>query len=351
MNTKEAEKLPTISVAMGTYNGSKYILGQLESIASQSYLPLELVICDDCSTDCTYEILEEFKRVATFDVRLYRNNSNIGFADNFLKAASLCIGDWISFCDQDDVWLSEKLLNCVQVIKSNNDINLVLQNSYISDFELKARSRVFPNNINSGFYGPSSQYGFWVWPGFLQTFRSSILKDMPLFDRPISYYSGHNMQPHDKWTCMIANAIGGIAVLKEPVALYRRHSETVTGDYKQQEVMERLSKSVLASSADYRFLSAAAQSSAIYLRGVADGYPDTRLQERFSIAAKEFDRIFVIQSFRADLYSEKSFIGRVSCYFRIVLNGGYIGRRVVAMGAMSALKDLAFSFGLLRQNT
>lgn len=92
----------TISTAMCTYNGEKYLREQLESIARQTLLPNELVVCDDCSSDETVEIIQDFSRNAPFSVRLMINENNLGFAKNFEKAITLCSGEIIVLSDQDD---------------------------------------------------------------------------------------------------------------------------------------------------------------------------------------------------------------------------------------------------------
>ena len=98
----------SISVAMATYNGGRFLREQLDSLNQQTVLPRELVVCDDRSTDNTVRILEEFASQAAFPVKVVVNENRLGFGDNFMKAASLCSGDLISFCDQDDIWYSNK---------------------------------------------------------------------------------------------------------------------------------------------------------------------------------------------------------------------------------------------------
>jgi len=114
----------SISVAMCTYNGEKYLRKQLESIAAQSRLPDELVICDDRSTDSTLEIIHHFTNTAPFPVRLHLNPVNLGGATkgitrNFEQASGLCTSDLIAFCDQDDVWLTQKLARMAQTMEEN----------------------------------------------------------------------------------------------------------------------------------------------------------------------------------------------------------------------------------------
>ncbi len=92
-----------ISVALAAYNGSKFITEQLDSIINQSFAPDEIIVCDDCSTDDTFNILKEYAQEHPI-VNVYENEVNLGFVKNFEKAAKLCTGDYILFSDQDDIW-------------------------------------------------------------------------------------------------------------------------------------------------------------------------------------------------------------------------------------------------------
>ena len=87
---------------MGTYNGGPYLREQLDSIAAQTHLPDELVVCDDDSTDRTVAILEDFAATAPFPVRVYVNPKNLGTAKNFERAIGLATGEVIALADQDD---------------------------------------------------------------------------------------------------------------------------------------------------------------------------------------------------------------------------------------------------------
>ena len=92
-----------ISIALATYNGSKFLREQLDSILAQSMDDFEVVACDDCSTDETPQILQEYtSRDSRFKV--YQNAKNLGFKKNFEHILSLCKGEFIAFCDQDDIW-------------------------------------------------------------------------------------------------------------------------------------------------------------------------------------------------------------------------------------------------------
>ena len=98
-----------ISIALCTYNGEKFLREQLDSFSVQTRLPDEVVVGDDCSTDRTVEILEEWAKTAPFRVEIVRNPQNLGYEKNFEQTMLRCTGDVIFPSDQDDVWLPEKL--------------------------------------------------------------------------------------------------------------------------------------------------------------------------------------------------------------------------------------------------
>src|SRR4051794_24013189 len=99
----------TISVAMATFNGEAFLAEQLDSIARQTQQPMKLVVRDDGSSDGTLSILRRFAEHAPFPVRILPAGPRLGYPDNFLTVADACGGDYVSFCDQDDVWLPQKL--------------------------------------------------------------------------------------------------------------------------------------------------------------------------------------------------------------------------------------------------
>ncbi|CVI73539.1 Putative glycosyltransferase EpsE [Clostridiales bacterium CHKCI001] len=116
-----------ISVALATYNGEKYLTEQLESLYSQTYQPDEVIVCDDDSTDKTVSIIESFINQYQLQDKwkIFKNEKNRGYANNFYKALSLCHGDIIFFCDQDDIWNCEKIEIMGNLMKQNADIQML----------------------------------------------------------------------------------------------------------------------------------------------------------------------------------------------------------------------------------
>src|SRR5919199_6162917 len=118
-----------VSVAMCTYNGERYLQEQLDSIAAQTCLPDELVVCDDRSSDRTLEIIQIFKSKVSFPVHLHINPENLGTIKNFEKAISLCTGDIIVLSDQDDVWKPHKVETILQAFAKNTKAGYVFSNA------------------------------------------------------------------------------------------------------------------------------------------------------------------------------------------------------------------------------
>ncbi len=107
-----------ISVVMCTYNGGSYLGRQLRSIAAQSRLPCELVVCDDGSTDETVALLEAFAKTAPFPVRLHCNAVRLSSTRNFQQGIALAQGPLIGLCDQDDEWKPGKLQQLEELMRN-----------------------------------------------------------------------------------------------------------------------------------------------------------------------------------------------------------------------------------------
>ena len=102
------------------------------------------MVYDDCSTDGTVQLVEEFARTSPFEVRLHRNPERMGFATTALSAAAQCNAPLVAFCDQDDVWLENKLAVCSEVL-AQRDTLLVMHSSVVVDASLKPTGRVYPS--------------------------------------------------------------------------------------------------------------------------------------------------------------------------------------------------------------
>jgi len=112
---------PLVLILMGTFNGERFIREQLDSIAAQTHKNWKLVISDDGSTDKTLDIAKQWaKEVGDEQVEL-REGPRQGFAQNFLSMACdpNLRADFYAFCDQDDIWMKEKLSVAVRAAQTH----------------------------------------------------------------------------------------------------------------------------------------------------------------------------------------------------------------------------------------
>lgn len=202
-----------VSVAIATYNGERYIHEQLASIARQTVLPFELIICDDVSTDKTAEIAEQFAKDTSFTVKVVRNDVNLGYAQNFNKVLHLCSGDIVFLCDQDDVWLPNKIERVLRCFERQARAVLVIHDL---EFCTESLEPIGQTKLERMSMGSNIQRDYVV--GMATAIRGDFLRlCLPIPDQPGI--------THDRWLNDCALAVGGKFVFDEVLALYRRHAQ------------------------------------------------------------------------------------------------------------------------------
>lgn len=209
-----------ISIALCTYNGESYLDEQLSSIARQTRQPDELVVFDDCSTDNTWLILERFEKNVTFQIRLVRNQKNLGVIANFQQAIALCSHEMTALADQDDVWLPDKLKNAEKILLSTSNpqktlyctrLQYVDTNLTTLGFSSIPADTHFSNAVvENSATGCSVVFGNEIKHKFLQA-------------------KSTDMVMHDWWLYLVATAFGDVVYDPRPSLLYRQHLSNVAG--------------------------------------------------------------------------------------------------------------------------
>lgn len=328
---------------MATYNGAKYIREQLESIRQQTVQPFELVVCDDGSTDGTLDVVRAFADSCGFDVRINENEVNLGFSDNFLRCASLCRGDWIAFCDQDDFWLPEKLSKVSDAIRraEAGSIAVVCHSGLVADEDLKPTGVRVPDYQKRMRVRRQNNYGFICIPGFTITFRATILSEVDSSERPSDYFDRRAVPlSHDKWVPLLGNLFGDIIYLAEPLALYRRHGAALSGSYDAQTAKDLIAKSLKVGSDHYKFQSGVAAECASSLERIAQYTSDSERKIALVRGAERYRKLSRVCLLRERVYSSTRFTAKVANIVRLLGIGGYWGDRFVAYGMLSLAKDV-----------
>ena len=219
----------SLSIALATFNGAAYLTEQLQSFVTQSRLPDELIVCDDCSNDSTVELLRAFAANAPFAVTIHRNPSRLGPTQGFARAISLCKSDLIALSDQDDFWHPEKLARMEACLVENPLIYAVSCNAEIVDEALRpiglnvwdrvGLSRGLPGQAGRELPLSSLLKRYRI-QGATLVFRSELTEVI----EPIPKYWNH-----DAWIAIIAASLGKLWVIPQCLQSYRQHSSNVVG--------------------------------------------------------------------------------------------------------------------------
>lgn len=201
-----------ISVCMATYNGKKYVAEQIQSILLQLGGEDEIVISDDSSYDNTVEIIQQFKDDR---IKLFHNRGN-SLIHNFENALNHASGDFIFLCDQDDVWLPNKIAEMFEVLQT---YDLVVSDCMVVDKNLNVIFKSF-------FQQEASCKGFFKnlyrnsYLGCCVAFRKSVLEYVLPFPKHIAM--------HDIWIGLSVELHGTSFFLDKPLMLYRRHGDNAS---------------------------------------------------------------------------------------------------------------------------
>ena len=116
-----------VNIILATYNGEKYIEQQLLSLMAQTYTKWKCIIHDDGSKDKTVKIIKKYQKLDSRFVLIEDKISNKNAGKNFLHTLKFGKADYFCFCDQDDIWLDNKLQKLVNAIeKKDNSIPQVV---------------------------------------------------------------------------------------------------------------------------------------------------------------------------------------------------------------------------------
>lgn len=219
--------MSTIGIIMATYNGEKYLKEQIESILSNTCTEWHLSIYDDGSTDHTFSIIKEYEKKYPDKITGYKNKENLGVKHNFLNAIKNEAYEYVMFCDQDDVWLPDKIgITYQKMLEAQNknpsipitiftDAKLVdeklnvLYNSYFRTSNLDVKkvdlSHILMENKLIG---------------CTVMINKEVIQNLKI---PVS------LRMHDWWIAILTSSFGKIEFLDQPTILYRQHAANVIG--------------------------------------------------------------------------------------------------------------------------
>ncbi len=219
-----------IDILMATYNGSKYIKEQIDSILNQSYRDFRLIISDDSSSDDTAKIIKQLskndKRIVFFEQSI-----NLGVVKNFEFLLEQVTSEYFMFSDQDDIWDKEKLQKSLDTLVKEKadlvytDLRIIDENkNVIGDSYWKQKGFIHKikkyNNYEALFLNNYIT-------GCTMLVKSKYIKQTEPHILPLP--NGNKYMLHDNWTALIVAIQGKLAYVEEPLVNYRQHSQNQVG--------------------------------------------------------------------------------------------------------------------------
>ena len=220
-----------IAILMSTYNGARYLAEQLDSILAQTYADWKLTVRDDGSTDDTLRVLQQYAK-ADKRISVLTDGENIGACRSFERLLTQCVdAEYYAFCDQDDVWRSDKLALSLDAIQQAEKVHPGKPIVVHTDLQVvdENRTEIAPSfwrysNIQADFMDAHIRY---------LAICNSVTGCAMLFNkaaRDCSLPMSANAYMHDAWLALMTAYHGGyvLPVHQTPVA-YRQHGDNVLG--------------------------------------------------------------------------------------------------------------------------
>lgn len=229
-----------IDILLATYNGEKYLSELIDSILSQTYKNIRLIISDDCSKDNTREILDKYKKEDS-RVIVYKQEQNQGYVKNFEFLLKKVESDYYMLADQDDVWLSEKVEKSLQKLKAESadlvfgDLEVVDQNLktiYPSFNDFMLLSRKIQKYIKSY----KLNYLYNCITGCTILAKSKFISQILPVPTTSKYFI------HDHWIGIIMSTYGKLAYMPEKYIKYRQHGDNQVGTNKISHKFTKLTQ-------------------------------------------------------------------------------------------------------------
>ncbi len=219
---------PLVTIIMATYNGEAFLKEQLQSIIEQEYKNRELLISDDDSNDNTYDILMRYAKKNEW-IHLYRNKKHLGLIGNFETLLERAQGDYISFCDQDDIWEKEKLSKSVKRFEREDNSQALLFHSdlIVVDENLKTIALSF-FKMRSYRFKKEKQFDTMLG-------RSGVMGNTMMINQKLKSLVlpfPDNLKVHDYWIALINELYGKRLTSLEPLVRYRLHQSNSSNTLK-----------------------------------------------------------------------------------------------------------------------
>lgn len=217
-----------VQILLATYNGASFLKEQLDSLFNQTIQPFTILIRDDGSTDNTLQIIADYQKEYSDKIQLLNDDlGNVGAARNFAILLENATADYIFFCDQDDIWVHDKIELSLQKIKMLEQENNQLPCLVFSDMKWIDKNGKIIND---------SLWEKWKLHIKYFTFNRLLVQNIPHGCTILINKAMRNLACpipdsailHDHWIALLAAAVGKWTIVPKSTVLLRFHENNVT---------------------------------------------------------------------------------------------------------------------------
>ncbi len=317
----------TVSVALCTFNGDRFLPEQIASIHAQTVLPDEVVFSDDGSSDATLALIRSSGLEARgVDVAILVNEAPLGVTKNFEQAIRATTGDIVVLSDQDDVWNPDRIARLVAAFEDDHHLLFVHTDAELIDAASRSTGRTLLGSLGVTRRERRALRRRRAFDTYLRrnlatgattAFRRSLIEAAEPFP---------DLWVHDEWLAIVASATGQATLLDYPTIRYRQHDNNQIG-VAERSLGYKVRRALFPDRARNATLAARADALASRLQDL--GVEPTVLERARRKAA--FERA------RADL--PRSRVARVPRIVDAAMRGQY--RRFASQGLLDVIRDLA----------
>ncbi|MBF8807274.1 MAG: glycosyltransferase [Enterococcus lacertideformus] len=231
-------KKKNYTIILATYNGEEFIQPQLDSLRLQSIAPKEVLIVDDGSTDQTIPIIRRYiNQYQLTHWQIITNEVNKGWRRNFVESISFASTEFVLFSDQDDIWQVDKAEKQLTIFEEQKRAKVVVtgyqvinaKNEWLTKKSFSGQTKKIRFNYRN--YAVQS-------PGCSYAIRKSFYEDI----RPF----WHERMAHDAYFWWLGMLTESLIMIDEPLLLYRRHGNNVSGNIQsREEVVEKIQENLV----------------------------------------------------------------------------------------------------------
>lgn len=219
-----ADNFPLVSIPIITYNHENFIANAIESVLSQDYPNIEIIISDDSSTDNTVSIIQNYVHKYPHKIKLLTSQKNMGATQNWYKAISVCSGKYIAGLAGDDYFLPKKISKQVSAMETDSDISICYTDASVFHvptqkvlYNLSDKAPTLSGNIKTAlsdciYYSPTTM------------FRKNLIPKMNLFE---NIRSASDLA-FFKEVMILSAPNGKILYLPEVLYVYNKHNDNLT---------------------------------------------------------------------------------------------------------------------------